>query len=173
MSTIGVSQVPVHGHKQSKVRQRINTIHLNQQCTFVGAASGNHHARPVVLGGLGIVVDGVRIGAPVNRLLGAIPIPGHPRKCALRLTRIAEGDVFPCCVVVGADGLVNIVAFAVVGARAIVNGGKRIKVEGEGVRASLLLDDVGLATVTKRNGLVHTIFKGKGSQIESQNRHAH
>ena len=143
-------------------RQRGHGQHL------VVAAFRNHHTRAVVVGGVGVVVDRVFVGATVHGLCGAIALRHNPRLCAFGFARVGVSRVGPCQVIVAAHRCIDVFAFAVVRARPIVHGGVRIVVERGGVGAPFHLHDFHVASHAKRHGLEVSLLEGETAQGHAQ-----
>ena len=143
-------------------RQRGHGQHL------VVATFGNHHARAVVVGGFGVVVDRILVGASVHGLCSAIAFRHNPRLGAFGLTCVGVGRVSACQVIVPAHRRIDVFAPAVVGACPVVHGGVRVVVECRRVGAPFHLHDFHVASHAKGHGLEVPLLEGEAAQGHAQ-----
>ena len=132
---------PVQRHKPAKLVQRVGGHGLDDNLRFPGAAHRDEGTRAVVVGGVRVVVQRLRVGASVNRLVGAIAVPHDPRVPALGLTRVVEGHVIAHKGVVRAHRVVDLRTFARVEAVPVVDVRVGVVVHGLAVHASVHRDE--------------------------------
>ena len=157
-----IRQVPVNGEAQLRYRVRGND--LDGDGRLVGTTFWDVHTRAVVLGCVGVVVDGLFVGATVDGLIGTIAGPDDVGLGAPGFAFIVVRHVFTREPIVPAHRVIDVLTLAIIRARAVVDGGVGVVVEGKWIGATLRFHFNRFTSDAEGDGLEVTGFECKCAQ---------